>query len=138
MATRMSHHIFTYGSLMYQEVWQRVVRGNYRSADAMVSGYARYEIDGETYPAMVEQAGAAVSGVVYFDVDEHDTATLDMFEGMDYQRQSISAVFGSGEMLTVDAYIYLDRSRLSSAPWRSETFQLQHFLNTYCQTRVPK
>ncbi|MGZ5781655.1 MAG: gamma-glutamylcyclotransferase family protein, partial [Burkholderiaceae bacterium] len=70
----MSHHIFTYGSLMFPQVWQRVVRGQYHSANAIVSGYARYTIVGETYPAIIEQAGATVHGVVYFDVDEQDVA----------------------------------------------------------------
>lgn len=128
----MSHQLFTYGSLMYPQVWQRVVRGMYRSVAAVVAGHARYGIIGETYPAMVEQADAVVSGVVYLDVDENDVARLDVFEGNAYQRTEVAATLSSGDILTVDAYIYLDKSRLSDALWTPETFQLQRFLETTC------
>lgn len=130
----MLHHIFTYGSLMFAQVWQRVVRGQYRSAKATVSGYARYAITGETYPAMVKQQGGTVEGIVYFDVDEGDTAMLDRFESADYRREHLQASLGKEGMQEVEAYIYLDTARLATELWQPEKFQLQHFLDTYCQT----
>jgi hypothetical protein len=45
---------------MFPQVWQRVVRGKYNSASAIVSDYARYAIIGETYPAMIGQTVATV------------------------------------------------------------------------------
>jgi len=117
---------------MFPQVWQRVVRGQYHSACAIVSGYARYAIAGETYPGMVEQAGAAVQGVVYFDVDEQDVAALDAFESSDYRRECVPARIGRHEVRAVEAYIYLDRARISDALWEAEKFQLQRFLDTYC------
>jgi gamma-glutamylcyclotransferase (GGCT)/AIG2-like uncharacterized protein YtfP len=137
-AQTMSHHIFTYGSLMFPEVWKRVARGQYHSANATVSGYARYAIVGETYPAMIEQAGASVQGVVYFDVDEQDVAVLDAFESADYRRECVPARIGAHEVRAVEAYIYLDVTRVSNANWETETFQLQRFLDTYCPKPYPK
>ena len=82
----MSHHIFTYGSLMFAEVWQRVVRGSYRSAPATIVDHARYALRGETYPGMIAEAGGTVLGVLYFAVDAQDLALLDAFEGTEYRR----------------------------------------------------
>ncbi|MGZ3157630.1 MAG: gamma-glutamylcyclotransferase family protein [Burkholderiaceae bacterium] len=134
----MPHHIFTYGSLMFPQVWQRVVRGHYHSVNATVYGYARYAIAGETYPAMIDQADASVTGVVYFDVDDEDVAVLDAFEGNDYRRECVPARIGTNEVRAVETYIYLDTSRISNAVWEPETFQLQRFLDTYCPTPPPK
>jgi gamma-glutamylcyclotransferase (GGCT)/AIG2-like uncharacterized protein YtfP len=128
----MSRNIFTYGSLMYPQVWQRVVQGHYDCTVAIVSDFARYGIVGEIYPAMIAQEGASVSGIVYFDVDGHDIAILDAFESTDYRRNTVQAKLQTGEIQAVEAYIYVDKSRLSNKPWQPETFQLQHFLDTYC------
>jgi hypothetical protein len=123
---------------MFPQVWQRVVRGTYHSASATVNGYARYAIVGETYPAMIEQTAATVHGVVYFDVDEDDVAVLDAFESTDYRRECVSARIGANEVRAVEAYVYLDTSRISNAPWEPETFQLQHFLDSYCAKYAAK
>jgi gamma-glutamylcyclotransferase (GGCT)/AIG2-like uncharacterized protein YtfP len=127
----MPRHIFTYGSLMFSQVWQRVVRGNYRSARAIVDGYARYAIVAETYPAMIAQAGATVSGILYFDVHEQDIAILDAFEGADYRRQTVQVQSETGELYAADTFIYLEHSRVTTASWLPDSFQLQQFLMTY-------
>jgi gamma-glutamylcyclotransferase (GGCT)/AIG2-like uncharacterized protein YtfP len=123
---------------MFPQVWQRVVRGQYRSANAIVANHARYAITAETYPAMVRQHGNAVSGVLYFDVEEIDTQTLDEFESTDYRREKVLATLDTGELLEAETYIYLDKTRLTPELWRPETFQLQHFLDTYCQMHRAK
>jgi gamma-glutamylcyclotransferase (GGCT)/AIG2-like uncharacterized protein YtfP len=123
---------------MFPQVWRRVVRGRYRSMPATVRDYARYAIAGETYPGIISQPDEVVSGVVYFDVDERDVASLDAFEGMDYQRQTVCANTGSGEPMQVETYIYLNKARLTAEPWQPENFQLQHFIDTYCEAHAAR
>lgn len=132
----MSCNIFTYGSLMFPPVWERVVRARYRSMQATVSDHARFAIVGATYPGMIAQAGTAVRGVLYFDVSAQDVAALDAFEGSDYRREPVRATLESGETVTAGTYLYLDVARLAAAPWRPEAFQLQRFLQTYCGDRL--
>lgn len=135
-ACNMNRHVFTYGSLMFADVWQRVVRGSYRSAPASMPGHARFAVKGETYPGMVPAAGATVRGVMYFDVAPRDIAALDAFEGADYRRADLQAVLDSGEAITASAYIYRDVQRLEHTGWRPEAFQMQRFLDTYCHNRL--
>jgi gamma-glutamylcyclotransferase (GGCT)/AIG2-like uncharacterized protein YtfP len=132
----MTADIFIYGSLMFPQVWEKVVRGRYRSAPAVVAGHARHAIIGETYPGMVAAPGESVSGVVVFGVSAGDMALLDAFEGSDYRRANVLARLESGEGMTVGTYLWLDPARLADAPWLPETFQLQRFLDTYCQSRL--
>lgn len=132
----MSHHIFTYGSLMFPEVWQRVVRGNYLSAPAVVLDHARYALRGETYPGMIAEVGGAVPGVLYFEVDAQDVALLDAFEGVEYRRDRLPARLDSGEAVQVETYIFQLPALLSDQPWRPEVFQMQRFLDSYCRDKL--
>lgn len=119
----MPRHIFTYGSLMFAPVWRRVVRG-----------YGRYAIAGKIYPAMIAQPDAAVNGIVYFDVDDVDAAALDVFEGAEHRRVSMSATLNKqdAENFQVESYGYVDEPMLTHVPWEPEAFQLDRFLNDYC------
>lgn len=128
-------HIFTYGSLMFPEVWQRVVQGHYRFASAAVDGYARFTVAGETYPGMVARTGATVSGVLYFDVDERDIAALDTFEGEDYRRETVRMVLDDGSSAEAGTYLYLPPQKLLESPWDPERFQVERFIGTYCRDK---
>ena len=124
----MNSHIFTYGSLMFPRVWQRVVRGTYRSAPATVSDHARFAVTGQAYPGMVALPGAAVRGLVYFDVGAADIALLDAFEGEAYRRDVVEAVLENGSPAAVGTYIHIDKSALSAAPWDPDRFQIERFI----------
>jgi gamma-glutamylcyclotransferase (GGCT)/AIG2-like uncharacterized protein YtfP len=126
-------HVFTYGSLMFPEVWHRVVKGQYRSAPATAPGHARFAVLGETYPGMVVQTGSSVPGVVYFDVEADDIAALDVFEGNAYQRDRITVQMdGDDTPIAADTYLFLPSLQLSNLPWQPEAFGLRQFLASYC------
>lgn len=129
-------NIFTYGSLMFPQVWQRVVRGDYRFASASLAGHARLAIVGETYPGMIGRNDARVDGVIYFDVAPHDVAALDAFEGDDYRRDTVTVRLESGVAMEADTYIYIRPERLSESPWLPEAFQMQRFLQSYCRDKL--
>lgn len=131
----MALHVFTYGSLMFAQVWQRVVRGDYRSAPAWLDGYARFAVRDETYPGMVAQAGASVAGVLYFDVAPSDVAALDAFEGIEYRRDTVRVTLDTGEAVGAAAYVYLQPQKLSDSPWLPEAFQIERFIGAYCRER---
>lgn len=129
-------HIFTYGSLMFPEIWQRVVRGDYRSAPATARGYARYALADDTYPGMIASPQATVEGVLYFDVDAQDVAALDAFEGSEYRRDLIDVVINSGETVIACTYIFMAEQRLSTLPWEPQAFQMSRFIGSYCADKL--
>jgi gamma-glutamylcyclotransferase (GGCT)/AIG2-like uncharacterized protein YtfP len=133
----MSSHLFTYGSLMFPQVWRHVVRGSYRSALATINDHARYAVVGQTYPGMVALAGAAVHGTVYFDVDQADIALLDAFEGLAYRREPVDAVLEDGSAVTASTYIYIDKAGLSDASWNPDQFQIARFMALHCRQDQP-
>lgn len=130
----MSQHVFTYGSLMFAPVWQRVVRGNYRSSTAILGNHARHAVPGVGYPGVIARDGVSVEGVLYFDVAEEDLARLDAFEGSEYRRDAVT-VCALGVDLAAHTYIFLEPAALLEAGWSPQTFDLPRFLASYCSMR---
>lgn len=130
-------NVFTYGSLMFDQVWSRVVRSSYRRADAVLPGHERRAVRGETYPGVIAAPGASVAGVVYFDVDDADLARLDGFEGPPYERRSVLLDL-TGEALPAEVYLIRDPARLEPAPWDVAGFEragILEFISGYCAPR---
>ncbi len=129
-------NVFTYGSLMFPEVWSLVVSGDYRAIQATLDGHARFAIDGETYPGMVRMRGSHVPGVVYLDVDDDDLARLDAFEGDDYLRAAVTVADLHSTAHAAQTYLYLPAERLLASPWQPDAFAMQRFIETYCRDRL--
>ncbi len=136
-------HVFTYGSLMYRQVWDRVVAGGYQARAGTVRGFVRVRVNNEAYPALLRgPAQSAVPGVLYLDVSASDLATLDRFEdeGKAYGRIPVSVELDDASALDACAYLFLHPDRVDGSPWEPERFEaegLQHFVNTYLRDRAP-
>ncbi|MBU0783378.1 MAG: gamma-glutamylcyclotransferase [Gammaproteobacteria bacterium] len=128
-------HVFVYGSLMYLPVWAQVVKGVYPCQNAIAKGFQRHAVPGETYPAMVENAGTQVQGLLWLDVLHEDLKRLDEFEGPEYARKEISVTLNtSGETMKVDTYIWLNPAALTHELWSVSQFEaegLQAFLDRH-------
>jgi gamma-glutamylcyclotransferase (GGCT)/AIG2-like uncharacterized protein YtfP len=137
-------NIFTYGSLMYEPVWRRVVAGEYRARTGRVRGFARRRIAGESYPGLTRaSADDSVEGVLYLDVSGADVAALDRFEGEgeDYARVPVAVHLAGGASAAACTYLYLHADRLEESPWEPTRFEaedLPRFLATYCEARAPR
>ncbi|BFM16078.1 hypothetical protein R50073_22610 [Maricurvus nonylphenolicus] len=129
--------VFTYGSLMFDEVWSRVVAGQYQSVPAQLSGYRRLAVKGYDFPGVIADVNGkyTVDGLVYFDVANKDLQRLDDFEGQLYQRVGVSVESDCGA-IEVDTYLFCQQyyDLLADWDWCVEHFSrvgLQRFLNRY-------
>ena len=133
-------NIFTYGSLMFPSVWGRVVRGDYRRAEASIHGFRRVRVLGAEHPALIIAANApTIAGRVYFDVSAEDVARLDHFETAQYARVGIAAAVAD-QAVVAHAYLALALDLMSNEPWSVAEFE-QHglpiFSATYVVTNAP-
>lgn len=126
-------NVFTYGSLMYPQVWERVVRGRYRSAPAELAGFRRLALLGVAYPGAVPDAGARILGRLYFDVRADDLDRLDAFEASEYRREEVAVTLqpsaqGARQPAQVAAqvYVYLGEARLAGHDWDAQRFECEH------------
>lgn len=131
-------HVFTYGSLMFADVFERVVRQRYKREHAQVKHFKRRAMRSETYPAVLPgYHHKPLEGVTYLDVSACDLRRLDIFEGHYYQRQRV-LVHLSDSQEDVRAYLYVLKPRyrhlVSKYDWSADHFErvhLQRFVQTY-------
>lgn len=130
-------HLFTYGSLMFEPVWTRVVGGHYRSSTAQIYGYKRWCIKGDSYPVVTPcYSSTPLQGVLYYNVDTRDLNHLDRFEGDYYYRQSVLAHVDDAPVVAqVYALKPKYRHLVEYKPWQPKRFnrvQLRAFVRRYC------
>jgi len=94
-------NIFTYGTLMIPDVMYAVTTRKFRFKNAILRGYARFTVKGESYPGIIPVTGAVTEGIVYFDVDALSLDRLDAFEGDLYQRTPVRVETKKEEILKV-------------------------------------
>jgi gamma-glutamylcyclotransferase (GGCT)/AIG2-like uncharacterized protein YtfP len=128
--------IFTYGTLMIPEVMVAVTTRRFRFKNAILRGYARFTVKGESYPGIIPGTDSVTEGIIYFDVDKLSLERLDAFEGDLYQRTPILAEMEGGETFNAEAYVIKPkfRNHLSSSEWNMKEFAQKHleaFLETY-------
>lgn len=131
-------HIFTYGTLMFPEVWSEVVGQTFAMREASLCGFAIFRVRGAAYPGIVATtADSIVEGVVYLDVDSASIDRLDRFEGSMYRRQTVSIVTVDGSAMMAETYVVRDghRQMLLDERWTRDEFlargDLQRFIVRY-------
>jgi len=132
------NNIFTYGSLMFPEVWERVVGSHYQVSPARLDGYVRRQLRDEIYPVIVPQVpDSHVEGMLYFGISIEDLARLDRFEGEYYVRRSVTVIdCREGIVRQAFSYVLSGRYRhlLSDRDWDPGYFHehgLRRFLADY-------
>ena len=119
-------NLFTYGSLMFEKVWLRVVGARRESASGKVAGVKRFAVKGASYPGMLESTPeSTVAGLVYFDLADEDLVLLDRFEGACYKRCSVTCELDDGRIVAAFCYFFRDRFRylLADREWDAEAFE---------------
>jgi gamma-glutamylcyclotransferase (GGCT)/AIG2-like uncharacterized protein YtfP len=134
-------NVFTYGTLMFSPVWERVVAGQYDSVAATVTGFARFAVANEAYPGCVRRTQESVLGRLYLNLTPADCARLDAFEGQHYARTfCVADIAGSAQQVPAWIYEYLLPQGLAGLPWNPEQFEreaMATFISTYSPTRLP-
>lgn len=136
-----SFNVFTYGSLMYSPVWQRVVSGSYQSSDATIRGFRRLCVRDEAYPVLVvANSTTPISGRLYHEVSAADVERLDAFETDAYVRVAI-AVSANGGAGVAHAYMGRHCKEIVDIDWSPEIFEqtgIRSFLASYVRAHTAK
>jgi gamma-glutamylcyclotransferase (GGCT)/AIG2-like uncharacterized protein YtfP len=118
-------HVFTYGTLMFPEVWQAVVGRSFETIEATAAGFEVFRVVEAVFPGITVRTGeCSVPGVVYLDVDHASAERLDRFEDDFYKRRPIAVDCSDGHRRMAEAYIVppANRSVLTTEPWSRESF----------------
>jgi gamma-glutamylcyclotransferase (GGCT)/AIG2-like uncharacterized protein YtfP len=131
-------HVFTYGTLMFPEVWRAVVGREFATVEGAAAGFAIFRVQDAVFPGIIAATDVdAVGGVVYLDVDEASLARLDVFEDNFYERQALWIACNDGQRRQANAYVVpdLNQSVLTDEPWDRDQFVasggLVHFIRRF-------
>ncbi len=121
-------NLFTYGSLMFPEVWERITGLSGAGQPASLADHAARRIRGQTYPALVTAAGESTQGVLYVDVSPEAVARLDAFEGQFYERVMVGVSVAEGA--ATSAWVYCaaqpEDPDILAELWDPARFQREH------------
>jgi gamma-glutamylcyclotransferase (GGCT)/AIG2-like uncharacterized protein YtfP len=118
-------HVFTYGTLMFPEVWKAVVGREFSHLRGQAPGFRIFRVRDAVYPGiLVAGSTDAVDGVVYQDIDPESIDRLDRFEDDFYRRRPIVVACDDGRRLEAEAYVVPDdfRDMLTDEPWTGDDF----------------
>jgi gamma-glutamylcyclotransferase (GGCT)/AIG2-like uncharacterized protein YtfP len=129
-------HLFGYGSLIFPEVLRAVTGLSMRPEPAILRGYARYLVQGETYPGIVPDPSASTDGALYTGLDGDAISRLDRFEGDFYERISVPVEGTSSGLVQACTYVFRPSQGrpLTGLPWSRTEFRDRHlarFLSSY-------
>lgn len=98
-------NLFTYGSLMCDDIMFAVIGCRLQRANAVLNDYYRSSVRNEEYPGITPQSEAQVDGVLYLDLPEAAIERLDVFEGEFYERQVVQVRTENFDEMNAMAYV---------------------------------
>ena len=131
-------NLFTYGTLMFPEVWERIAIGEFPAQKGTLAGYSVYRVRDALYPGIIlSDNGAIVSGKIYQGLDDDTLYELDTYESSFYERIIVQARTAEGASLDCYAYVVPQSRRdlLTDEPWDAEHFS-QNLLHAYLNGEI--
>jgi gamma-glutamylcyclotransferase (GGCT)/AIG2-like uncharacterized protein YtfP len=132
--------LFCYGTLQSPLVMKAVTGQAFVGKEATLNNWARFRVRDSEYPGITRQEDAAVSGKLYWGLDEKAMEKLDAFEGDKYERVIVEVALSDGT--SEEAYTYAIRSdcrkMLSDDPWDFDRFiqnGLEKFIHWFVEDR---
>ena len=110
---------------MLPEVLHKVVGKDFSSSPAILRGWKRCQVQGESYPAIIPVAEQAVSGVLWLGLCEKEFLLLDAFEGKEYRRVSVLVTDTEGASVDAQTYGWGKQGGLVDKPWDFEWFKTE-------------
>lgn len=127
--------IFVYGTLLLPVVQRRILGRSLAAEEAVLDGYARGVVRGQTYPSLRVAPGGETSGAVLSGVTAEDFDLLDAYEGDRYERVVVPV---NGKEEPRCAWVWLLRGPwqdlVTTEPWDLDVFirdELDGYLESY-------
>jgi len=120
--------LFTYASLMFPSIWERVVAESYTALPAVLTGYARMSVINEDYPVIIPSETGVCHGILYRNISERDLTLIDLFEGREYRRTTATVSLSHlDQAFSINAEIYClnpDYASIAGSTfWDKENFE---------------
>lgn len=119
--------VFTYGSLIFEDIFLKVAGQRFDNQPATLSGWSRHRLQARTYPGAVRasESKTQIDGVLWTNLSNEALSRLDKFEGLQYRRESVVVSINATTWLNAWIYRWIDLTALADA-WDIQTFAAHH------------
>ena len=119
--------VFTYGSLMFENVFEGVTGERCPHQRATLKQWSRHALLNKTYPGAMtaEDPSAQIDGILWLHVSDQALLKLDAFEGSPYAREWVTVLVENDAPQKAWIYRWLDES-LICGEWDVARFTQQH------------
>jgi gamma-glutamylcyclotransferase (GGCT)/AIG2-like uncharacterized protein YtfP len=129
--------LFTYGSLMCEDIMAAVVGTPLVCTPALLPGFRRFLVKNEQYPGVVADDTGKVPGIVYHSISPEGWSRLDSFEGEVYDRNLVTVCYAHNTVSQVYCYVFRPEFHylLTEVEWDYASFMengKQIFQSRYC------
>ena len=120
-------HVFTYGSLMFTNIFEGVTGERCGRQKATLQQWSRNALLNKTYPGAMPSLDplAQIDGVLWLQVSDKALKNLDIFEGDDYSREWVTVLTENGTSQNAWVYRWIEESLLCGA-WDAAAFARRH------------
>lgn len=127
-------NVFSYGSLMFPEVFTALTGREYQFEGVTLPGFERRAIIGKIYPGLRGDSDTFTDGRLWFDLDDEAMRILDLFEDPRYDRRTVEVASLTRGLVEARAYVIPPslESTLANDPWDEVKFVDEH-LSQYIQ-----
>lgn len=124
----MAINLFSYGTLMLPAVIGIVCDQTLQGVDASAENFMRVCLKDRIYPGMIQKEDCITDGILYSGISEEQLKRLDYFEGLEYQRQTITVELPNSKKLVAETYLVApDNAHLAiERPWNVKEFKDRH------------
>lgn len=116
--------LFTYGTLMLDEIFFSITGKEFRSTPAYLINYQCLQVKNKIYPGLISGNGK-VTGKLYHDIPAETFAKLDNYEGQEYRREIIVTHQYPSDQITAWCYLYKTelKNNLLENAWTLEWYK---------------
>lgn len=122
------HSVFTYGTLMLDDVFQKVCHTRHPKSQAILKHYQRVSLKNRVYPAAIPSKTSQITGILWQSISSDTLARLDEFEGKEYNRIAVIVKANTGTQAQAWCYVLTHSYRHLAGP---EAWSLEQFQHTY-------
>ena len=97
--------LFTYGTLMFPAVWERVAQEECPARRAVLHGHEARRLEGFDFPGLVKCEGASTPGLLYGGVSDDAMRRLDEYEDECYVRVPVTVELEDGSRTAAQVYL---------------------------------
>lgn len=129
-------NLFCYGTLMIPEVISSLIGRPIQGKQAVLKGFRRGVIRGQTYPGILPHSQGEVGGILYETLTEAEVMILDHYEGEMYSLAEVLIISETGDQTQARTYVLKEayKALVTETDWDLAAFirnDLIHFVKDY-------